>query len=76
MHMVVSYISQTVALPVRMEEHVIVPLPMLTVTVPVGTQDPTARTEVGTVYAHLGPCLQQLVYFTFMQCTYVHNCSL
>ena len=32
--------------PVRMEEHVVVPLPMLPVTVPVGTQDPTARTEV------------------------------
>ena len=29
-----------------MEEHVVVPLPTLTVTVPVGTQDPTARTEV------------------------------
>ena len=29
-----------------MEEYVVVHLPMLTVTVPVGTQDPTARTEV------------------------------
>ena len=37
---------QTVSLPVRMEEYVVVTLPMLTVTVSVGTQDPTARTEV------------------------------
>ena len=29
-----------------MEEHAIVHLPMLTVTVPVGTRDPTASTEV------------------------------
>ena len=43
--MVVSCL-QTVVPPVRMEEHAIVHLPMLTVTVPVGTQDPTARTEV------------------------------
>ena len=37
---------QIVVPPVRTEERVIVHLPMLTVTVPVGTQDPTARTEV------------------------------
>ena len=43
--MVVSCL-QTVVPPVRMEEHAIVHLPMLTVTVAVGTQDPTARTEV------------------------------
>ena len=40
-----SYL-QTVVPPVRMEEYAVVHLPMLTVTVPVGTQDPTARTEV------------------------------
>ena len=43
--MLFSYL-QTVVLPVRTEEHAIVHLPMLTVTVPVGTQDPTASTEV------------------------------
>ena len=42
---VVSYL-QTVVQPVRMEEHAIVHLPMLTVTVPVGTQETTARPEV------------------------------
>ena len=47
MQMVVSYL-QTVVPPVRMEEHAIVHLPMLTVTVPVGTQETTARTEVTT----------------------------
>ena len=44
-HVVVSYL-QTVVQPVRMEEYVVVHLPMLTVTVPVGTQETTARTEV------------------------------
>ena len=42
----VALCLQTVVQSVRMEEHAIVHLPMLTVTVPVGTQDPTARTEV------------------------------
>ena len=36
---------QPVVLLVRMEEHAVV-LTLLSVTVPVGTQDPTARTEV------------------------------
>ena len=43
--MVVSCL-QIVVSPVRMEEHAIVHLLMLTVTVPVGTQETTARTEV------------------------------
>ena len=34
-----------------MEEHAIIHLPMLTVTVPVGTQDPIAREQVATVTA-------------------------
>ena len=33
-----------------MEERVTVPLPMPTVSVPVGTEDPTASTEVATVH--------------------------
>ena len=37
---------QTVVQPVRIEERVIVHLPMLTATVPVGTQEITARPEV------------------------------
>ena len=37
---------QTVVQPVRIEEHAIVHLPMLTATVPVGTQEITARPEV------------------------------
>ena len=32
--------------PVRMEEHVTLTLPLLTVTVPVGTQDPTVNIVV------------------------------
>ena len=43
--MVVSYL-QTVVPPVRMEEHAIVHLPILTASVPVVTQEPTARPEV------------------------------
>ena len=42
----VFFMLQTVVQPVRMEEHAIVHLPMLTATVPVGTRDPTASTEV------------------------------
>ena len=45
MQMVVLYL-QTVVQPVGMEEHVIVHTRLLTVTVPVGTRDPTARPEV------------------------------
>ena len=37
---------QTVFQPVRIGEHAIVHLPMLTVTVPVGTQETTARMKV------------------------------
>ena len=37
---------QTVVQPVRTEEHAIVHLPTLTATVPVGTQESTARPEV------------------------------
>ena len=47
--MYVSYL-QTVVQPVGMEEHAIVHLPMPIVTVPVGTQDPTASTEVTTAH--------------------------
>ena len=47
MQMVVLYL-QPVVQPVGMEEHVIVHTRLLTVTVPVGTQDPTARPEVTT----------------------------
>ena len=47
--MYVSYL-QTVVQPVRTEEHAIVLLPMLTATVPVGIQDPTASTEVTTAH--------------------------
>ena len=43
---------QTVVQPVRTEEHAVVHLPMLTVTVPVGTEVPTARMKVFTEYAH------------------------
>lgn len=39
---------QPVHPPVRMESHVKVHLGTLTATVPVGTEDPTARTEVST----------------------------
>ena len=46
-YMYVSH-TQHVHLPVRMEELAVVHLSMLTVTAPVGTQDPTASTEVHT----------------------------
>ena len=49
--LVFSYL-QTVVQPVRMEEGANVHLPMLTVTVPVGTQEPTARNQVQT---HMHP---------------------
>ena len=43
---------QTVVQPVRTEEHAIVHLPTLTATVPVGTQESTARNQVHT---HIQP---------------------
>ena len=45
MQMFVLYL-QTVVQPVRTEEHVIVHTRPLTVTVPMGTRETTARTEV------------------------------
>ena len=45
MQMFVLYL-QPVVPPVRTEEHVIVHTRPLTVTVPVGTRDPTARKKV------------------------------
>ena len=42
------FILQTVVVFVRMEGHVKAHITALTVTVAEGTQDPTARTEVGT----------------------------
>ena len=44
--MYICFILQTAVPPVKMEEHANVHLTMLTVAVPVGTQDPTARPEV------------------------------
>ena len=46
-----SYL-QTVAQPVRMEEYANVHLPLLTVSVPVGTQDPIAREQVATAHKY------------------------
>ena len=40
------HIQWPVTQAVKMEEHVVLPLPLLTVCVPVGTQELTARTEV------------------------------
>ena len=42
--------------PARMEDRVMLPITPLTVSVPVGTQDPTARPEVSTTRAHYGLC--------------------
>ena len=50
MVVVVSCCLQTVVQPVRMEEHVVIHLHMLTVSVPMGIQDPSARTEVTTAH--------------------------
>ena len=47
LYVCVSYL-QPVVRHVRMEEHAMVHLTPLTVPVPVGTQDPTARPEVHT----------------------------
>ena len=53
LHEFVVYVNlQTVVQPVRTEEHAVVHLPMLTVTVPVGTEVPTARMKVFTVCTH------------------------
>ena len=61
---------QPVVPPARMEEHVMVHHPLLTATVPVGTQETTARTEVciaaHTTMQHGG----QLVHDAYM---YVHT---
>ena len=65
-HVVVSYL-QPVVPPVRMEEFVLVHLPMLTVAVPVGTQDPTANTKVCT-YIRICKSIS-------MYCTYVYSSS-
>ena len=46
MHCVFHIQLQPVVLPVRMEEHVMVYPTSPIVTVPVGTEDPTASTEV------------------------------
>ena len=50
--MYVSYL-QTVVPPVRMEEYANFHLPVLAVSVPVGTQDPIAREQVATATAQL-----------------------
>ena len=42
----VLFILQYVVLPAAMEEHAILHLPLLTVSVPVDTGGPTASTEV------------------------------
>ena len=47
-----SYL-QTVVQPVKMEEHTSIHLPMLTVAVPVGTQETTARAEVAIMYIRM-----------------------
>ena len=53
LHDFVVYVNlQTVVQPVRTEEHANVHLPMLTVTVPVGTWVTTARNQVLT---HIQP---------------------
>ena len=60
----VSYL-QLVVPPVGMEEHALVQLPMLPVSVPVGTQGPTARTEVLTqpkTCIHVCVCVCVCVY--------------
>ena len=57
-----------------MEERALVHLTMLTVSVPVGTQDPTARTEVGTSKNMLA-CMLQFVHGVYVHCVF-HICSL
>ena len=69
----VSYL-QLVVPPVEMEEHAVVHLTLLPVSVPVGTQGPTARTEVGTSKNML-TCMQQLVHGVYVHRVF-HICSL
>ena len=69
----VSYL-QLVIPPVRMEERALVHLPMLPVSVPVCTKDPTARTEVHTTKNMLA-CMQQFVHGAYVHCVF-HICSL
>ena len=58
-----------------MEEHVIALLTLLTVTVPVDTQDPTVRTEVEymhsqcmPLYSMISPSLYQTQYVLYSHC--------
>ena len=63
---------QPVVPPVEMEERVVVHLSMLTVAVAVGTQDPTASTNVCT---YIRICKSRSMYCTYVyssiQCTYL-----
>ena len=65
---------QLVVPPVGMEEHAVVRLTMLPVSVPLGTRGPTARTEVHTTKNMLA-CMQQLVHGAYVHCVF-HICSL
>ena len=58
---------QLVVPPVRMEEHALVHLPMLPVSVPVGTKGPTASTEVLT---QPGTCMHVRVCVCVCMCEY------
>ena len=69
----VSYL-QLVIPPVRMEEHAVVHLTLPTVSVPVGTKDPTVRTEVHTTKNMLA-CMLQFVHGVYVHCVF-HICSL
>ena len=69
----VSYL-QLVIPPVRMEEHAVFHLTLPTVSVPVGTKDPTARTEVHTT-KNMHACMQQFVHGAYVHCVF-HICSL
>ena len=69
----VSYL-QLVVPHVRMEEHAVVHLTLPTVSVPVGTKDPTARTEVHTT-KNMHACMQQFVHGVYVHCVF-HICSL
>ena len=66
----VCFILQTVVQPVGMEEHAIIHLSTVTVTVPVGTQDPTASTGV-CIAAHTtsssDPCTYTTVIHIVLQ---------
>ena len=69
----ISYL-QLVDPPVGMEGHALVHLPMLPVSVPVGTRGPTARTEVHTI-KNIHACIQQLVHEAYVHCVF-YICSL